>query len=162
MSRRGDQAGTFELLARLPGQFIALAKAEIENAKREISGKAKRAGIGLLSIIIALFFLFFAISALVAAAVAGLAVVWPVWLSALVVGGALVLLAAAAILGGIALIKRGVPVPAKTIERVEDDLKVFGEVRFNASAHAPRNPTGSGYNDPGAQGPGRSDEGGRR
>ena len=138
MSRRGDQPGTFELLARLPYQFIALAKAEYENAKREITEKLKRGGIGLLSIIVALFFLFFAIGALVTAAIAGIAVVWPVWLSALVVAAGLLLLAAAAILAGIALIKRGVPVPEETIDRVEGDLQAMGEVRFNASAHMPQ------------------------
>lgn len=136
--RRSSQPGTFELLARLPAQVVALAKAEYENAKREITTKAKRAGIGLLAIIVALFFLFFAISAFVAAAIAGLAVVWPVWLAALVVGIGLILLAAAAIFGGIAFIKRGNPVPEETIDRLEGDLNAFGEVRFNTSAHAPR------------------------
>ena len=138
MSRRSDQAGTFELLARLPQQLLALAKAEFANAKREIAAKAKRGGIGLLAIIIALFFLFFAIAALVTAAIAGIAVVWPVWLSALVVAGALILLAAAAILGGIALIKRGIPVPEETIDRVEEDFGALAEVRLNSSTHMPR------------------------
>lgn len=138
MSRRDEQAGTFELLARLPGQMIALAKAEYENAKREIAARAKRGALGLLAIVVALFFLFFAISALVAAAIAGLSVAWPVWLSALVVAAGLLLLAAAAVFGGIALIKRGIPVPEETIDRVEEDVNAFGEVRFNSSAHAPR------------------------
>ncbi|CAG7606442.1 phage holin family protein [Leucobacter soli] len=135
---RGAGPGTFELLARLPAQILALVRAEYENAKREITAKVKRAGIGLLAIIVALFFLFFAISAFVAAAIAGLAVVWPVWLSALVVGFGLILLAAAAILAGVALIKRGVPVPEQTIDRIEEDLNAFADVRFNQSAHAPR------------------------
>jgi hypothetical protein len=138
VSRRDDQAGTFELLAKLPQQLLALAKAEYENAKREITAKAKRGGIGLLAIVIALFFLFFAIAAFVAAAIAGLAVVWPVWLSALVVAFGLLALAAAAIFGGIALLKRGVPVPEETIDRVEADLQALGEVRVNASAHMPQ------------------------
>lgn len=138
MSRNNGQAGTFELLARLPAQFLALAKAEYENAKREIAAKAKRAGIGLASIIVALFFLFFAIGSFVTAAIAGIAVVWPVWLSALVVAFGLLLLAAAAIAAGVALIKRGVPVPEETIDRVESDLQAMSEVRFNASAHMPQ------------------------
>lgn len=138
MSRRDGGAGTFELLARLPQQLLALAKAEYQNAKREIAAKAKRAGIGLLAIVVALFFLFFAIACLVTAAVAGIAVVWPVWLSALVVAAGLLLLAAAAILGGVALIKRGIPVPEETIDRVEEDLGALAEVRFNASAHMPQ------------------------
>lgn len=137
MSRDG-QAGTFELLARLPQQLVALVKAELQNAKREITAKAKRAGIGLLAIIVALFFLFFAIACFVAAAVAGIAVVWPVWLAALVVAVGLVLLAAAAILAGILLIKRGIPVPQETIERIEGDLDTLAEVRFNTSAHMPQ------------------------
>ena len=141
MSRKHDQAGTFELLARLPQQLLALAKAELANAKREITKKAKRGGIGLLAIVIALFFLFFAIGAFVTAAIAGIAVVWPVWLSALVVAGGLVLLAVAAVLGGIALMKRGVPVPEETLDRVEGDVEALGSVRFNASAHAPRGNT---------------------
>ena len=138
MSRRDDQAGTFELLARLPYQFVRLAKAEFENAKREITAKLKRGGIGLLAIVVALFFVFFAIGCLVTAAIAGIAVVWPVWLSALVVAFALLLLAAGAILGGVALLKRAVPVPDDTIERVESDLQTMSEVRFNASAHMPQ------------------------
>lgn len=138
MSRRDDQAGTFELLARLPYQFVRLAKAEFENAKREITEKLKRGGIGLLAIIVALFFVFFAIGCLVAAAVAGLSEAWPVWLSALVVGGALLLLAAGSIFGGILLLKRAVPLPDETIDRVEGDLQTLSEVRFNSSAHMPQ------------------------
>lgn len=136
MSRKSDEAGTIELLARLPYQFVRLAKAEYENAKREIAEKLKRGGIGLLAIVIALFFIFFAIACFVAAAVAGIAVVWPVWLAALVVAVGLLLLAAGAILGGVYLLKRGVPVPEDTIDRVEGDLQVMSEVRFNTSAHA--------------------------
>lgn len=138
MSRRDDQAGTFELLARLPYQFVRLAKAEFENAKLEITAKLKRGGIGLIAIIVALFFVFFAIGCLVAAAVAGLSEAWPVWLSALVVAGALLLLAAGAILGGIMLLKRAVPLPEEAIDRVEGDLQTLGDVRFNSSAHMPQ------------------------
>jgi len=138
MSRRDEQAGTFELLAKLPAQLVALARAEYENAKREMVAKAKRGGIGLLAIVVALFFLFFAIAAFVTAAIAGISVVWPVWLSALVVAVGLLLLAAAAIFAGVALMKRGVPVPEETIDRVEQDLQAMGEVRFNTSAHMPQ------------------------
>lgn len=132
MRRKSEQAGTFELLARLPHQVVTLIKLEIDNAKREVSAKAKRMGIGAVAIVVALFILFFALEALVVAAIAGVAVVWPVWLSALVVAGGLIILAALAILGGFLLMKRNVPVPGKTFERVEGDLAAMGEVRLNA------------------------------
>ncbi|QZY50973.1 phage holin family protein [Leucobacter tenebrionis] len=142
MSRRKDQAGTFELLTRLPQQIVSLAKIEYENAKREIVSKAKKAGIGAGAIVIALFFLFFMLEALVIAAIAALALVWPWWLAALVVAAALLVLAALAILAGIALIKRGNPVPEETLERVGDDISAIGEVRINAETPTSR-PSGS-------------------
>ncbi|MFT4231554.1 MAG: phage holin family protein [Leucobacter sp.] len=132
MSRRKDQAGTFELLSRLPQQIISLAKIEYENAKREVVSKAKKAGIGAGAIVVALFFLFFMLEALVIAAIAALALVWPWWLAALVVAAALLLLAAAAILAGVALIKRGNPVPEETLGRVGGDIAAMSEVRVNA------------------------------
>ena len=132
MSRKKDQAGTFELLAQLPQQIVTLAKAEYDNAKREIVSKAKSAGIGAGAIVVALFFLFFTLEALVIAAIAALALVWPWWLAALVVAAGLLLLAAAAILAGVALIRRGNPVPEETLDRVGHDLAAMSEVRVNA------------------------------
>ncbi|QIM19461.1 phage holin family protein [Leucobacter coleopterorum] len=132
MSKKRDQAGTFELLTRLPQQIVTLAKIEYDNAKREIVSKAKKAGIGAGAILIALFFVFFMLEALVIAAIAALALVWPWWLAALVVAAALLLLAAGAIFAGIKLIKRGNPVPEETLERVGADIAAMSEVRVNA------------------------------
>ncbi|GAA2177573.1 hypothetical protein GCM10009847_03990 [Leucobacter tardus] len=132
MSRRSDQPGTFELLAKLPHQIIQLVKLEIANAKREVTAKAKRLGIGAVAVVVALFFVFFALEALVVAAIAGVAVVWPVWLSALVVAVGLLVLAGLAIFAGIMLMKKNVPVPSETLHRFEDDAKAMSEVRINA------------------------------
>ena len=140
MSRKKDQAGTFELLARLPQQIVSLAKIEYENAKREVIAKAKNAGIGAGAIVIALFFLFFMLEALVIAAIAALALVWPWGLGALVVAAGLLLLAAAAILAGVALIKRGNPVPEETLDRVGGDIAAMSEVRVNADSSESRAP----------------------
>lgn len=136
MSRRNGEPGTFELLAKLPYQIVTLAKAEINNAKAEIMVKAKKAGIGAGAIIIALFFLFFMLEALVIAAIAALALVWPWWLAALTVAAALLLLAAGAIAGGVALIKRGNPVPSETLGRLENDAAALAEVKINAPGDA--------------------------
>lgn len=140
MSRKKDQAGTFELLARLPQQIIALVKIEYENAKREVLVKAKKAGIGAGAIVIALFFIFFMLEALVIAAIAALALVWPWWLAALVVAIGLLLLAALAILTGVYFIKRGNPVPEETLDRVGDDISAISEVRVNAEPSTSRLP----------------------
>lgn len=137
MSRKRDEPGTFALLAKLPHQIITLAKIEYENAKREAISAAKKAGIGIAGVLVALFFLFFMLEALVVAAIAALATVWPWWLAALVVAGALLLLAALSILAGVLLIKRGNPVPEETIDRVSGDLEAMGEVRYNADEPRP-------------------------
>lgn len=155
MSRKKDQAGTFELLSRLPQQVVSLAKIEYENAKHEVASKAKKAGIGAGAITIALFFVFFMLQALVIAAIAALALVWPWWLAALVVAALLLLLAAGAVLAGVALIKRGNPVPEETLGRVGDDVAAMGEVRFNATTPVPE----PGAPRPGAQPGGRPAEG---
>ncbi len=137
MSRKKDQAGTFELLSRLPQQIVALARVEYENAKHEVATKAKKAGIGAGAIAVALFFVFFMLQALVIAAIAALSLVWPWWLAALVVAAALLLLAAAAVAAGVALIRRGNPVPEDTLTRVGDDVSALGEVRVNAEHPVP-------------------------
>lgn len=132
MSRKRDEPGTFELLAKLPHQIVTLAKIEYENAKREAISAAKKAGIGAAGVLVALFFIFFMLEALVIAAIAALALVWPWWLAALVVAAALLLLAAGAILGGVLLIKRGNPVPEETLGRLSEDTRALSEVRFNS------------------------------
>ncbi|MBL3700069.1 phage holin family protein [Leucobacter luti] len=132
--RNKDQAGTFELLSRLPQQVVSLAKIEYDNAKREIASKAKKAGIGAGAITIALFFVFFMLQALVMAAIAALALVWPWWLAALVVAAALLVLAAVAVFAGVKLIQRGNPVPEDTLDRVGHDVAAMSDVRFNSTA----------------------------
>ncbi|MFF8817464.1 MULTISPECIES: phage holin family protein [Leucobacter] len=134
MSRKRDEAGTFELLARLPQQIVSLAKIEYNNAKQEAIGAAKKAGIGAAGVAVALFFIFFMLQALVIAAIAALALVWPWWLAALVVAAGLLLLAAAALFAGFKLIQRGNPVPEQTLDRVGNDVAALSDVRFNADA----------------------------
>lgn len=132
MGRKRDEAGTFKLLARLPQQFVALARVEYENAKREVISALKKASIGGIFLVVALFFLFWAIAALGAAGIAAIALALPTWAAALIVGGALILLTAVSVLVGILLLKRGNPVPEKTLARVGDDIVAASHVRYNA------------------------------
>lgn len=131
MGRKSDGPGTFELLARLPQQIIALVRAEYENAKKEIKAALKRFSIGGIFLVLALMFLFWAIAAFVFTAIAAIHVKLPLWASGLIVGGGLVLLAVAAVLVGLFLVKRGNPVPEETLERLSDDVLVAQSLGYN-------------------------------
>ena len=125
------QPGTFKLLLRLPGQVIALARAEMANAKHEVSGRIRNLVIGIVCFVLALMVLFWLVATLLTAAIAGLATVWPVWLSALTVSGGALLVVLILALIGFAKVKRGSPVPSETLSRVEKDFQSAGEVKHS-------------------------------
>ncbi len=80
------------LVAAVAGQAVGIMRTEIDDAKTEMVQKAKGIGIGVGLVAGAASFLFFATGTFLVAAVLGLAEVWPAWLAALVVGGALLLI----------------------------------------------------------------------
>ena len=84
--------GLLTLIGDLPDLVGNLVKAEINSAKTWVRRTAKDAGVGGLWFLVALFFLFWAIPVLLTFAIAGISSWWPVWLSALVVLGGLLLL----------------------------------------------------------------------
>jgi uncharacterized membrane protein YqjE len=88
-----SRRSTFELLGELPGQVVALVRAELEAAKAEFAGKAKNIGLGIGLFVAAAVFAFFAVMVLVALAVIALDLVLPLWLATLIVALALLLLA---------------------------------------------------------------------
>lgn len=79
------------LIGDLPELVSKLVKAEIDAAKAWVAKTAKDAGIGSVWFLVALFFLFWTIPVILTFAIAGLSSWWPVWLSALVVFGILLL-----------------------------------------------------------------------
>lgn len=80
------------VVAAVAGQAVGIVRTELDDAKTEMKEKAKGIGIGVGLVVGAASFLFFALGVLLAAAVLGLSEVWPAWLAALVVGGALLLI----------------------------------------------------------------------
>ncbi|MDO9395384.1 MAG: phage holin family protein [Herbiconiux sp.] len=111
------------LFAELPTLVIALLKDELENLKRELTAKLAKLGIGVGLFVAAALFAFFAIAVLIAAAVLGLATVLPAWLSALIVGVALLVLAGILALVGVSSLKKGLPpVPEDAITSIKKDL----------------------------------------
>jgi ABC-type transport system involved in multi-copper enzyme maturation permease subunit len=120
-----------ELISDLPRLVIELGKAELAHLKAEFAAKAKYAGVGIGLFVVAAAFLFFALGVLVAAAVLGLAVVLPGWAAALIVFGALLILAVVLVLIGVGSLKKvnGVA-PQKTIDSIKEDadaLKGLGK-----------------------------------
>jgi uncharacterized membrane protein YqjE len=114
------------LIRELPGQFVALAKAELAQISAELKKKALHAGIGMGMITVALLLLFFMLAVLIAAAVLGLALVFPAWLAALIVAAALLVIAVIFALIGVASFKRVPPlVPKDAVASVKEDLSAI-------------------------------------
>ncbi|WGD37650.1 phage holin family protein [Lysinibacter sp. HNR] len=130
-NERGSTASLFTLITRLFAQVISLARAELDNAKKEIIRKLKKLGLGIALLIVSLFFVFFAIACFVAAAIAGIATALPVWLSALIVAVALLLITAGCVWWGIRSLQKGVPIPDETLDSIEEDFKSMSEATGN-------------------------------
>jgi Putative Actinobacterial Holin-X, holin superfamily III len=114
---------TGELVRRLSAQLSELFRRELELARTELTAKGKRAGAGAglagAGGVVALF----GVGALIAAAVAGLATVMPVWLSALIVGVVLLIVAGVlALVGRSRLRKAAPPVPEQAVRGVQSDV----------------------------------------
>ncbi|MBS1698467.1 MAG: phage holin family protein [Actinobacteria bacterium] len=77
------------LLGDIPDLVSNLVKAEIDSAKTWIARTSKDAGIGSVWFLVALFFLFWAVPIVLVFAVAGLSSWFPVWLSAIITFGIL-------------------------------------------------------------------------
>jgi len=114
------------LITDLPGLFGDLVRGEIESLKAELVEKLKHAGIGIGMLAVAGVFAFFATGVFTAAGILGLAEVLPAWASALIVGGALLVITAILAVIGVSQVKRGTPpTPDKTITSIKKDVDVI-------------------------------------
>ncbi|MDQ1598273.1 MAG: hypothetical protein QOI70_1697 [Microbacteriaceae bacterium] len=113
-----------DLAASIPRQVSRLVRDELRAAQAELSTKLKAAGVGAGLLAGGLVLLLFAINALLASAILGLAMVLPAWLSALLVGVVLAIIAAVLTLVGVRKLKEGVPpVPTESIDSVKEDIR---------------------------------------
>jgi Putative Actinobacterial Holin-X, holin superfamily III len=122
------EASAGELVKNLTEQVSLLIRDELKLAEYEMTRKAKRIGRGAGmfggSGLVALY----AIGCLVAAAIIGLASVLPAWAAALIVGGALLVIAGVAALMGKSQVSKGVPpVPEQTVQSVKADVEEIKE-----------------------------------
>jgi MFS family permease len=118
-----NDVSTGELVRRLSAQLSELFRRELELARTELAAKGKRAGAGAglagAGGVVALF----GVGTLVAAAVAGLATVVPVWLSALIIGVVLLLVAGVLALVGRGRLRRATPpVPEQAVQGLQNDV----------------------------------------
>jgi hypothetical protein len=113
------------LFAEVPTLVVKLLKDELENLKRELTSRLAKLGIGIGLFVVAALLAFFAFAVFIAAAVLGLATVLPAWASALIVGGALLVIAIILVLVGVSSLKKGVPpVPEEAITSIKKDINV--------------------------------------
>jgi hypothetical protein len=129
-SRDTARKSVFQLIGELPEIITRLIRDEIEQLKREAISRLKSAGIGVGLFVGAAVFLYFAAFPLLGAAVFGIAEALPLWLSALIVGVFLLLIAVVLALIGVSRLKKGVPpVPKEAVDSVKDDVKAFKGVQ---------------------------------
>jgi hypothetical protein len=120
----GERVGLIGLVRQLPGQVSRLIRDEIRATQMELTEKLKAAGIGVGLLVGGAVLALFAVGALIAAAILGLAEVLAPWLSALIVGVALLLVAGVLALLGRNRLKTGMPpLPQDSIESVKADIR---------------------------------------
>lgn len=123
---RRPRRSLVELLTSVPEQVEELVRREIELVKTELIEKLKALGAGAGLLLAAVVVLLFLIGVLLTLAIIGLSYVMPDWAAALVVAGALLLIAAVLALVGYRILKRGIPpLPTEAIESVQKDLSAI-------------------------------------
>ncbi len=122
------EVSTGELVRRLSEQLGELWRGEMELARAELRSKGKRVGSGAGLAGAAGVVALFGLATLITAAIAALALVLPVWLSAVLVGAALLMIAGVLGLAGRAQIKQGTPpIPEQAVRGIKQDVAAVRE-----------------------------------
>jgi hypothetical protein len=117
------EPSTAELVQHATEQLSRLVRDELALARAELMGTARHAGLGIGLLGTGGLLALYGLGALVLAAVLGLAVVLPGWLAALIVGGALLVLAMLTAVAGVGQARQAVPpVPERLAGSVRADI----------------------------------------
>jgi magnesium-transporting ATPase (P-type) len=81
------------LLSTALAQATSMLRYEVQLAKEELRRKIRAIAGGVVFVLIGAAFLFFVVALLLVAALVALSQVWPMWLAALVIAGALLIVA---------------------------------------------------------------------
>lgn len=114
-----------ELVASMSEQFSTLVRDELQLAQAQLAEKGKRLGTGAGFLGAAALVAFYGGGVLLAAAVLGLATVLPAWLSALIVGVVLMIIAGIAAMLGKKKIDASKQFAPKPQEGLKDDLEAM-------------------------------------
>jgi tetrahydromethanopterin S-methyltransferase subunit C len=118
-----ENATTAELLSSLSDQVTRLVRDEVRLAQAEVTGKAKRLGVGAGLFGGAGVVALLGLNALITAAVLGLGNVIPGWLAAVLIAVVLFVIAGVlALLGRKDVQQAAPPLPTETIESVRTDV----------------------------------------
>ncbi len=125
-----QDASTGELVSRLSQQMSTLVRDEIRLAQLDLTEKGKRVGIGAGAFGGAGAIGYLALATLIAAAVLGLAEAVPAWLSALIVGAALLVVTGVLALFGKSKVQSATPpMPTEAVEGLKLDVQTVKEHR---------------------------------
>jgi uncharacterized membrane protein YqjE len=123
----GDKS-TAELVHDLTEQFSHLARTEMRLAVREVQEKAKHAGKGAANIGAAGVLAGYGVAIVFAGFVLLLALVLPAWAAAMIVGGALLVLAGIAVLVARSQFRKSTPpVPEEALADTKKDIQTVKE-----------------------------------
>lgn len=116
----------FALVADIPTLVSELVQREIALVKTEITTKLKALGVGVGILAAAAIVLLGMLGVLLTAAVLALSLVLPGWAAALIVAGALLIVAIILALIGYGVLKAGIPpVPTESIDSLRRDLRAI-------------------------------------
>ena len=116
--------GLIGLLRQIPSQVSRLIRDEIRAAQAELVAKLREAGIGAGLAVGGAVIALYALGVLIACAILGLATVLAPWLSALIIGVLLLIIAGILVMLGLNKLKKGVPpVPTESIDSVKADIR---------------------------------------
>jgi hypothetical protein len=134
-----------QLFDQLADQTRRLVRAEMALAKAELTHKAKLSAVGIALCAAAGVIVADAIGVLMWSAILGLGETWPLWLSALVIGVGMIVVAGGMVFGGVKLLKK-MSTPPQSIERVLADVaavrsRLSGSSGLSDEQRPPSTPT---------------------
>lgn len=124
----GSELSTADLVRQASEQLTRLVRDEIQLARLELRQKGRHAGAGIGLFGAGGMVTLYGVGALLAAGILGLATVLPAWLSALLVGAALLLMAGVMALIGRSQLRRAAPpYPQEAVTSMRTDARLLKE-----------------------------------